>query len=148
MRHRHLVLLTLSAVLAACASDPSDTRARSDAAQEQKAAEWVAALHLDDPAREARLRAVITAHLKAVRDWHNEHPYTTVPAGINPVTGKQTKAADFQGIGGPEDKAAIDREVRGGDNDIRSNIRQGDETVRPSGSLSNNAAGGAGKSTQ
>ncbi|KAM0705673.1 hypothetical protein Q7P35_007033 [Cladosporium inversicolor] len=67
---------------------------------------------------------------------------------INPVTGKQTKAADFQGIGGPEDKAAIDREVRGGDNDIRSNIRQGDETVRPAGSLSNNAAGGAGKSTQ
>jgi hypothetical protein len=67
---------------------------------------------------------------------------------INPVTGKQTKAADFNGVGGPEDKAAIDREVRGGDNDIRSNIRQGDETVRPAGSLSNNAAGGAGKSTQ
>jgi hypothetical protein len=67
---------------------------------------------------------------------------------INPVTGKQTKASDFQGIGGPEDSAAIDREVRGGDNDIRDNIRQGGETVRPAGSLSNNAAGGAGKSTQ
>jgi len=67
---------------------------------------------------------------------------------VDPVTGKQTKAADFQGVGGPEDKAAIDREVRGGDNDIRDNIRQGGETVRPAGSMSNNAAGGAGKSTQ
>jgi len=67
---------------------------------------------------------------------------------INPVTGKQTKAADFEGVGGPEDKAAIDREVRPGDNDIRDNIRQGGSTVRPAGSLSNNAAGGAGKSTQ
>ena len=67
---------------------------------------------------------------------------------IDPTTGKQTKAADFEGIGGPEDKAAIDREVRGGDNDIRDNIRQGGSTVRPAGSLSNNAAGGTGKSTQ
>lgn len=67
---------------------------------------------------------------------------------INPTTGKQTKASDFQGVGGPEDKAAIDAEIRGGDNDIRSNIRQGDETIRPAGSLSNAAQGGAGKSTQ
>ena len=67
---------------------------------------------------------------------------------VDPVTGKQTKASDFQGVGGPEDKAAIDREVRGGDNDIRDNIRQGGSTVRPAGSLSNDAAGGAGKSTQ
>ena len=67
---------------------------------------------------------------------------------IDPTTGKQTKAADFEGVGGPEDKAAIDREVRGGDNDIRDNIRQGGSTVRPAGSLSNDAAGGAGKSTQ
>lgn len=67
---------------------------------------------------------------------------------IDPVTGKQTKAADFQGVGGPEDKAAIDREVRGGDNDIRDNIRQGGSTVRPAGSMSNDAAGGTGKSTQ
>jgi hypothetical protein len=67
---------------------------------------------------------------------------------IDPTTGKQTKASDFEGVGGPEDKAAIDREVRGGDNDIRDNIRQGGSTVRPAGSMSNNAAGGAGKSTQ
>ncbi len=67
---------------------------------------------------------------------------------INPTTGKQTKAADFQGEGGPEDKAAIAADQRPGDNDIRGNIRQGDETVRPAGSMSNNAVGGTGKSTQ
>ena len=27
--------------------------------------------------------------MRAVRDWHNEHPYTTVPAGINPRTGEK-----------------------------------------------------------
>ena len=27
-------------------------------------------------------------HLRQVRDWHNDHPYTTIPAGINPTTGK------------------------------------------------------------
>ena len=26
--------------------------------------------------------------MRKVRDWHNEHPYSTVPEGINPVTGK------------------------------------------------------------
>ncbi|KAM0712118.1 hypothetical protein Q7P37_011212 [Cladosporium fusiforme] len=67
---------------------------------------------------------------------------------INPTTGKQTKAADFEGTGGPEDKAAEAAANRGGDNDIRSNIRQGDETVRPAGSIPQNAAGGTGKSTQ
>ena len=67
---------------------------------------------------------------------------------INPETGKQTKAADFEGTGGPEDKAAQAVETRGGDDDIRSNIRQGDSTVRPAGSIPQNAAGGTGKSTQ
>lgn len=67
---------------------------------------------------------------------------------INPETGKQTKAADFQGTGGPEDKAALAAEQRPGDDDIRSNIRQGGETVRPAGSISQNAADGTGKSTQ
>lgn len=67
---------------------------------------------------------------------------------IDPITGKQTKAADFEGTGGPEDKAALAAENRPGDDDIRSNIRQGDSTIRPAGSISQNAAGGTGKSTQ
>ena len=76
----------------------ADTRAKSDADQEKKAAEWVAALNLADPAREARLKDVIATHLQAVRDWHNEHPFTTVPAGINPATGKRLSDLDRQMI--------------------------------------------------
>ena len=73
-------------------------RAKSDADQQKKAAEWVAALKLNDAAKDARVQAVIAAHLRAVRDWHNEHPYTTVPAGINPVTGKLLSNLDRQMI--------------------------------------------------
>lgn len=63
---------------------------------------------------------------------------------INPETGKPTKAADFEGVGGSEDKARIAAEERGGDNDIRENVRQGGETRRPGGGDSNAARGGAG----
>ena len=44
---------------------------------------------------------------------------------------RPTKAKDFEGVGGPEDKAAIDASNRGGDDDITSNVRQGGETRRP-----------------
>jgi len=66
----------------------AEARAKSDPDLEKKAAEWVGSLNLGDPAREARVTAVIATHLTAVRDWHNEHPFTTVPAGTNSVTGK------------------------------------------------------------
>lgn len=61
----------------------AEAAARSDLEQAKKAAEWAAALKLDDPDKEARVKDVVTAHLRAVRDWHNSHPFTTVPAGIN-----------------------------------------------------------------
>jgi len=73
-------------------------KARSDADQEKKAAEWVGSLNLGDAAKETRVTAVITTHLRTIRDWHNEHPYTTVPAGINPVTGKPLSQLDRQVI--------------------------------------------------
>lgn len=75
-----------------------ETKAKSDADQEKKAAEWVSALQLNDAIKEARLKEVIATHLKTIRDWHNDHPYTTVPAGINPVTGKQLSELDRQVI--------------------------------------------------
>jgi len=71
---------------APAAADAARTKSQAD--QEKKAATWVAALQLGDPAKEARLQAVIAAHLKAVTDWHNAHPFSTVPAGTNPATGK------------------------------------------------------------
>lgn len=52
----------------------SDAKARSDADQEKKSAEWAGSLNLNDPAKEQRLKIVIAIHLKAIRDWHNEHP--------------------------------------------------------------------------
>jgi hypothetical protein len=41
------------------------------------------------------------------------------------MTGKPIKARDFEGVGGPEDKARLAKENRGGDDDIRENVRQG-----------------------
>lgn len=73
-------------------------KAKSDADNDRKAAEWVGSLKLGDAVKEARVTAVIAAHLKTIRDWHNEHPYTTVPAGINPVTGNPLSQLDRQMI--------------------------------------------------
>jgi len=53
-----------------------------------KAKTWAESLNLKDKEKEARIQTVIYNHIKAVRDWHNEHPYTMVPEGINPITGK------------------------------------------------------------
>jgi len=51
--------------------------------------------------------------------------------GINPTTGQPFKAGDFEGEGGPEDKARKLEQDRGGDDAIRGNIRQGGTTNRP-----------------
>jgi hypothetical protein len=76
----------------------AEATAKSDADQEKKADEWVASLKLDDAAKSARVATIIATHLKTMRDWHNEHPHTTVPAGINPVTGKPLSTLDRQMI--------------------------------------------------
>ena len=76
----------------------AEQRTKSDADQEAKAAEWVASLELNDAAKESRVKQVIATHLKTIRDWHNEHPFTTVPAGINPVTGNKLSDLDRQVI--------------------------------------------------
>lgn len=73
-----------------------EKQANSNLEQEKKAAEWVASLNLNDAAKEQRLQAIIVTHLKAVRDWNNEHPGTIVPAGINPTTGQQLSDLEKQ----------------------------------------------------
>ncbi|KAE9968894.1 hypothetical protein BLS_005628 [Venturia inaequalis] len=45
--------------------------------------------------------------------------------------GRATKAKDFEGEGGPEDKQRRYEEDNGGNEDILSNVRQGGETRRP-----------------
>jgi hypothetical protein len=62
--------------------------------ERKKATEWVASLNLTDTNKAARITAVVTAHLAAVRDWHNAHSFTNVPAGINPITGKKLSELD------------------------------------------------------
>lgn len=75
-----------------------DARAKSDAEIDKKVSEWVAGLPLNDAAKKQRVVSAIAKHLKAVRDWHNEHPAATVPAGINPATGNKLSELDRQVI--------------------------------------------------
>lgn len=48
------------------------------------------------------------------------------------------KARDYEGVGGPEDKERIYAEENPGNDDVRENVRQGQDTIRPAGSMSNN----------
>jgi len=82
--------------------------------QAKRAGEWVASLKLDDPAREARLKEVIVTHLRAVRDWHNEHSFNTVPAGINPVTGNRLNNLDRQVIADSAIPASVHENLMAG----------------------------------
>ena len=93
-----LVVLNAATFTASAQAQDQSAREKSDAEQKKKAAEWVDSLKLDDAEKAAHVQAVITTHLQAIRDWHNEHHYTNVPAGINPVTGKPLNELDRQVI--------------------------------------------------
>ena len=73
-----------------------ETMTRSNAELERKAADWVASLDLKDDAKAKRVQDAVTIHLIAVRDWHNSHPFTLTPAGINPSTGNMLSEMDRQ----------------------------------------------------
>lgn len=66
---------------------------------------------------------------------------------IDPRTGKPCKARDYEGAGGPEDKAAMYAAENPGNAHVRENVRQGGETIRPAGQMSNQADHAAGVST-
>lgn len=102
MNNKYKLLLSIYAILFLfCAVGPAysqektaadqqkaaEAKIKSDEGLQKKAAEWVESLQLSDKAKEKRVEEVVNTHLKLIRDWHNEHPYTTVPDGINPVTG-------------------------------------------------------------
>ncbi|OIQ64809.1 hypothetical protein GALL_536380 [mine drainage metagenome] len=82
----------------AAAQTSTDAKTKSDADIQTKAADWVSSLKLNDAAKEARVKDVIANHLMAVREWNNTHSYESVPAGINPVTGKALSVLDRQVI--------------------------------------------------
>lgn len=71
---------------------------KSDASLEKKAMDWVASLNLDEEKKVGFTVTTIYNHLRQVRDWHNDHPYTTIPAGINPLTGKPLTNLDREMI--------------------------------------------------
>lgn len=53
-----------------------------------RSADIVASLELNDPAKEAALTEIIRKHRTAVVEWHNAHPYTTIPE-LDPKTGRK-----------------------------------------------------------
>jgi len=81
----------------AAPAQTAEAKAKSDADQEKRAADW-ASLNLTDEAKAKRVTDAVATHLKAVRDWHNDHPYTLVPEGINPLSGKALNNQDRQVI--------------------------------------------------
>ncbi len=91
MQRISIVLLLFLGTLAAGAQTTA-----ADSSIQKKAASWAASLQLNDPGKEARVTALIATHLTVVRDWNNDHPYTTVPAGIDPSTGKPLSNMDRQ----------------------------------------------------
>jgi len=70
----------------------------SDLSLENKAAGWVSSFGLPNKKDVSFLNTLIYNHLRAVRDWHNNHPFTTVPEGINPTTGQPLNELDRQMI--------------------------------------------------
>jgi hypothetical protein len=75
---------------------PAMSQTAADTALENKASEWVASLKLSDNAKAQKVKSAIAIHLTAVRDWHNSHPYTMIPEGINPTTGGKLSEMDRQ----------------------------------------------------
>lgn len=67
----------------------ADAKINSDIDLEKRARSFVDSLKLSDKEKAERVYTVIRTHMRAVRDWHNEHPFTSVPAGINPRTSEK-----------------------------------------------------------
>jgi len=76
----------------------ADAGINSDIDAAKRAQNWTDSLKLNDKEKEARVRLVIFTHIKAVRNWHNEHPYTTIPEGINPLNGNLLSKLDREVI--------------------------------------------------
>ena len=61
-----------------------------------KANAFAGILNLTDGLKKTAVAHIIAVHLTTVRDWHNDHPSSTVPDGINPVTGNKLSDLDKQ----------------------------------------------------
>lgn len=68
--------------------------AQDNTTEQKKSQEWTAEFKLANPTKEAKIKSLISTHLIAVKEWHNSHPSSTVPAGINPYTGDKLSDMD------------------------------------------------------
>jgi hypothetical protein len=68
--------------------------AQENTTEQKKSQAWVAELKLANTTKETRVKDLIFKHLVAVKEWHNSHPISTVPAGINPYTGDKLSDMD------------------------------------------------------
>lgn len=93
-----VMIFFLNIFAASAQQEQTEAQKKSYEQIDTKVAEWVAELKLNDPAKEARLKEVISVHQKAVLDWHNSHSYTLVPEGVNPRTGDKLSTLDRQMI--------------------------------------------------
>lgn len=91
-----ILLFCATVTFAQSAGDTATAKTKADEELAKKANEWVSTLQLNDTVKSQRVATAITEHLKAVRDWNNTHPATTVPAGINPATGNKLSEMDRQ----------------------------------------------------
>ncbi len=79
-----------------------------------KAKEWVSALNLSDASKKTAVEHIIAVHLTTIRDWHNDHPSSTVPDGINPATGTKLSDLDKQIIADSAMPAAVHKALMDG----------------------------------
>jgi hypothetical protein len=90
------LLRVISVAVVMIITKPAIGQTVADTALESKASEWVASLKLSDNAKAQKVKSAIATHLTSVRDWHNSHPYTMIPEGINPTTGGKLSEMDRQ----------------------------------------------------
>jgi hypothetical protein len=94
-----IVLLLLLPVFCLAQTDSTKSAtalAKSNEEVDRKASGWAAGLKLTDSEKEKRVANAVALHLKSIRDWHNSHPFSSVPAGINPATGNKLSDLDRQ----------------------------------------------------
>src|SRR5678810_589176 len=89
-----LKAISIAAIITAATPVMSQTVA--DTALENKASKWVASLKSNDDTKAQKVKTAIATHLTAVKEWHNSHPYTMTPEGINPATGGKLSEMDRQ----------------------------------------------------
>ena len=94
-----------SALLASLAPP---TTAKSDAALDKRVAALVGSLSLNDPAKEERVRAVLAANLRAVRDAHNAGLQLDPAVHQNLITGLQADLTPEQ-VDALKDKLTINK---------------------------------------